>query len=89
LNLVGDVQAEYLKDGCTESWNDDQATNGTGFCALPAGIVKKCDYNWYVQSAFWTSTPDIFYGFKSESGKILRGNHPDDDCGLSVRCIKD
>ncbi len=89
LNLIGDDEALLFKAGGTGSWADEMAYDGTGFSVLPAGIVKKCQAHWNSQTAFWTSTPNIFYGFQSESEKIERGNHPNCICGLSIRCVKD
>jgi uncharacterized protein (TIGR02145 family) len=88
LNLIGDMQAVLLKDGGSNYWTNDKVNNGTGFSVLPAGIVKKCDDDMFSQAAFWTSTPNIFYGFQNESEKIVRRNHPNCTCGISVRCIK-
>lgn len=89
LNLVGDEQAQQLKDAGADYWCDETVDNRTGFSVLPSGIVSKCDHPICCQAAFWTSTPSIFYGFPSGTGQILRGNHPGCDCGLSVRCVKD
>jgi uncharacterized protein (TIGR02145 family) len=89
LNLIGDNQAQMLKDGGSDFWSDDMANNATGFSVIPACIVCKCSHDWGCQAAFWTSTPNIFYGFQNESEKIVRGNHPDCTCGLSVRCVQD
>jgi uncharacterized protein (TIGR02145 family) len=89
LNLIGGGVAELLKDGGIDSWSDEKANNGTGFSALPAGIVCQCEQEWNCETAFWTSTPNIYYGFQKVSEKILRGNHPNCSCGLSVRCVRD
>jgi uncharacterized protein (TIGR02145 family) len=89
LDLIGNDQACFLKEGGTGSWNDPRAGNTTGFSILPSGICTKCVDAVCCGAAFWTSTPSIFYGFQSESEQIMRGNHPNCTCGLSVRCVKD
>ncbi len=89
LNLIGNGLATMFKDGSADTWSDELANNVTGFSVLPAGIVCKCDNEWNCETAFWTSTPNIFYGFQKESEKIMRGDHPNCCCGLSVRCVMD
>jgi uncharacterized protein (TIGR02145 family) len=89
LDLIGNVEARRLKDAGSDHWTNDKVNNVTGFSALAGGIVRDCDEEWPAQGAFWTSTPNIFYGFQNESEKICRGNHPGCNCGLSVRCVQD
>lgn len=88
LSLIGDNQAMSLKDAGSDFWPNEKVNNQTGFSILPADICKKCSTDLGCQTAFWTSTPGIFYGFQNESEKIMRGNHPDCMCGFSIRCVK-
>jgi uncharacterized protein (TIGR02145 family) len=90
LGLIGDNEAVKLKDAGTEFWTNDILNNATGFSILPAGICNPDDGDECIQTAFWSSTPNIFYGFQVNSEKILRlDDEPDCPCGISVRCIQD
>lgn len=90
LGLIGDDQATKLKDGDINHWSNPMIDNTTGFSVLPAGISNPDMGDDCIQTAFWTSTPYVYYGFQADSEKIFRGNaEPDCECGISVRCIKD
>ncbi|GEM_PF-6586636 len=90
LGLIGDGQAGKLKDAGTEFWTNEIMNNVTGFSIMPAGILNPDAGDECIQTAFWSSTPYIYYGFQVNSEKILRGNDEADcACGISVRCIKD
>ena len=90
LGLIGDKQAAKLKDGGTDFWANEILNNVTGFSIMPAGILNPLDGDECIQTAFWSSTPYIYYGFQVNSEKILRGDdEPHCACGISVRCIKD
>jgi uncharacterized protein (TIGR02145 family) len=86
--LIGYDQAGMLKDAGAAYWNNDRISNRTGFSALPARICSENGNPSCVTTAYWTSTPNIFYGFQAESDRIVRGNNPSVSCGFSVRCIK-
>lgn len=88
LGLCGDNQACQLKDAAF--WSNSMIDNSTGFSVIPAGICNPDEGDECIQTAFWTSTPHIFYGFQTESEKIMRlDDEPDCTCGISIRCIKD
>lgn len=90
LGLIGESQAGKLKDAGTELWTNEIWNNITGFSILPAGISNPDNGDECIQTAFWSSTPYIYYGFQVNSEKIFRGDdEPDCTCGISVRCIKD
>ena len=90
LGLFGDNQAIQLKDGCPGNWANSMIENSTGFSVLPAGICNPDEGDECIQTAFWTSTPNIYYGFQADSEKLFRGDdEPNCTCGISVRCIKD
>jgi uncharacterized protein (TIGR02145 family) len=90
LGLFGDNQASQLKDGGAGHWSNPQIENSTGFSVLPAGICNPDKGDECFKTAFWTSTPNIFYAFPVDSEKFFKGNdEPDCTCGISIRCIKD
>ena len=89
IGPVGTDQATLLKDSRSNYWHDKKTDNSTGFSALPSGICSSKEDSGLLQAAFWTSTPNIYYGFQSGSEKIIRGNDPVPDAGFSVRCVQD
>ncbi len=89
IDLIGYDHAGMLKDAGTDHWTDKRITNSTGFSVLPADICSTVENKACVKTAFWTSSPNIFYGFQVESEKIVRGFNPSTACGFSVRCVKD
>jgi uncharacterized protein (TIGR02145 family) len=89
LGLLGYDQACKLKDGGNGFWENSMIDNCTGFSVLPAGICNPSDSHACVQTAFWTSSPYIFYGFQDESEMIYRGENSVTGCGFSIRCIRD
>ncbi len=89
VELLGFNQAGMFKDAGTDKWSGIDITNSTGFSVLPADVCPSPGVTPCVKTAFWTTTPNIFYGFQSESEKIVRGINPSSACGFSVRCIKD
>ena len=89
IGLVGTDQAIMLKESGSNFWSDENINNSTGFSALPAGVCPVKGENGSLTAAFWTSTPNIFYGFQKGSEKIMRGNDPLPDAGFSIRCVKD
>ena len=76
-------------------WNEKEATNSTGFSALPAGLrnfygryghIGKQAYFWTsTESNGWAATSLIFY----PGGTLLLERAGEKRLGQSVRCIKD
>ncbi len=89
IGPIGTTQAASLKESGSNFWLDKGIDNSTGFSVLPAGVCSFKGEAGSLQAAFWTSTPNIFYGFKNGTEKIIRGNDPLIDDGLSIRCVKD
>ena len=90
IGFIGNTQAAKLKDAGTDLWSNEIFSNSTGFSMLPAGICNPDEGDECIQTAFWSSTPNMYYGFQENSEKIFRGDdEPDCPCGISVRCIKD
>ncbi len=88
IGLLGKDQARMLKAAGSGYWKDKEIKNSTGFSVLPAGICSEEENSGCLRTAFWTSTPYIFYGFMEGSEKIMRGKSQTGRCGFSVRCIK-
>jgi uncharacterized protein (TIGR02145 family) len=89
IEVIGYKQAGMLKDAGSDHWTNSEISNRTGFSVLPADICSVGMNQACFKTAFWTSTPGIFYGFQVESEKIVRGYNPSTECGFSVRCVKD
>jgi uncharacterized protein (TIGR02145 family) len=89
VDLIGYNQAGMLKDAGSDHWSNSWISNKTGFSVLPADICAAGTNPACIKTAFWTSTPGIFYGFQVESEKIVRGYNPSTECGFSVRCVQD
>lgn len=90
LGLFGDNQACQLKDGGSGHWTNSMVDNSTGFSALPAGICNPDKGDECFKTAFWTSTPNIFYAFPVDGENFFKGDdEPDCACGISIRCIRD
>lgn len=98
VNYLGgvDVAGGKMKEACTEHWwsPNANATNSSGFTALPAGARGIDGYNYYlgVNALFWSSTQsdisnawlqELYYG----NDDILKTSYPK-QVGLSVRCLK-
>jgi uncharacterized protein (TIGR02145 family) len=90
FGFVGNNQAAMLKDSGSNYWKDEDNNNSTGFSVLPAGVyAEKRDILGPVPiTAFWTSTPYIYYGFQRGTEMIIRGKDTHSTTYLSVRYIK-
>jgi uncharacterized protein (TIGR02145 family) len=87
---VGYDQGKLFKEAGCAHWTTEGGTNSSGFTVLPAGLCTGPDaMGPCMQTAFWTSTPFVYYSFSYDSDKILRGYNPSNTCGFSVRCIQD
>ena len=88
MGALGNDQASMLKGTGIGYWKDENVNNSTGFSVLPAGIVGEKGDNSSPLTAFWTSTPYIYYGFRKGTEKIIRGDDPNSKAYFSVRCLK-
>lgn len=89
IELIGHNEALIFKEAGNDYWTGNGITNLTGFSALPAEVCSSFGAPPAVSTAFWTSTPNVFYGFREGSEKIVRGFNPNPECGFSVRCLQD
>lgn len=91
------VAGGKMKEACITHWwsPNANATNNSGFTALPAGSRGIDGYNYFlgVDAKIWSSTAadasnswmeSMYYG----NDDLERGTHPN-NVGLSVRCVKD
>lgn len=98
VNYLGgnDVAGGKMKEACTAHWwsPNANATNSSGFTALPSGSRGIDGYNYYlgVSAMFWSSTQsdnpnawlqELYYG----NDDALMTTYPK-QVGLSVRCLK-
>ncbi len=87
FDLIGYDEASRLKDSGPEAWPYENNSNSTGFSVLPACAYSAEKEDLGPLTAFWTSTPFVYYGFPP-GGRILRANDIGGSIYLSVRCIK-
>ena len=81
----------------TSGWNlDGNGTNSSGFSALPGGQRATFGFSgiwirgFWLSSTEWYSTIAWSRGLGYSGSNIYRGPGPDyDECGYSVRCVKD
>jgi len=92
-NWRGTNEGGKLKESGLLHWSspNSDATNETGFSALPAGSEYSGSYSYLgLSTDFWVYSYSAWYrvlGFST--GQIARGKLPGPDRGLSVRCILD
>jgi len=95
-SLGGDeIAGYYLKETGTTHWfSPNDATNGSGFTALPGGICEPDGGFYYIQDSgyWWTANESNLntaaYASLFYNGGYFEGSYFLQTCGLSVRCIK-
>lgn len=95
-SLGGDgVAGEKLKEAGTSHWNTpNNATNESGFTALPGGLRQQNDGSFYivgVEGFWWSSTAYLtgaWYREMNPSDIDVGRSASSKELGLSVRCIQ-
>lgn len=86
-----------LKEAGTEHWKipNTDATNETGFTALPGGYRSfEGAFNYVGISGYWwcssryNEASIVFWNLRYKSGSVFK-YRSEETCGFSVRCIKD
>jgi len=96
----GNIAGGKLKETDTIHWHspNTSADNSSGFTALPGGLLNSYSHNGQFQYVgemghFWSSTlvcsTTIWFALLSAFNSRLEIPSYGDECGFSIRCIKD
>lgn len=85
----------YLKETGFSHWNspNGDATNSSGFTALPGGVWSRGYYNYHTFAYFWSTTPVdatnySFYYMQNANGWSVIDHTAKKFMGCTVRCLQ-